>query len=66
MLTQEEAKEIAELVKILGKPQYKQDGTLEFDYFNKCNRLINSFNTKRCEAKDEDFVYLRRKCIKDK
>jgi hypothetical protein len=44
-------------VKELGKPQYKQDGTLEFDYFHKCNRIVNAFNSQRCDAVDEDFLY---------
>jgi len=65
LLKPEEAKELAELVKELGKPQYKQDGTLEFDYFHKCNRIISSFNARRCDVKDEDFLYLRRKYIKE-
>ena len=57
LLKPEEAKELAELVKELGKPQYKQDGTLEFDYFHKCNRIVNAFNSQRCDAVDEDFLY---------
>ena len=49
----------------LGKPEYKQDGTLTFQYFLDSSKIVAECVIKHSKDKKDEFTKERRQLIKD-
>ncbi|MCP4668809.1 MAG: hypothetical protein GY849_20925 [Deltaproteobacteria bacterium] len=50
--------------KLIGEPQYKQDGTMTFDYFLETSKIVTRYTMKQTQAGLAEQAILRRAAIK--
>jgi len=63
--TPEVLKELAARGKALGTPQYKQDGTMTFDFFLETMKIATEFTMRQTFAGLEEFKIARRAALKE-
>lgn len=51
--------------KVLGEPQYKQDGTMTFDYFLETSKIVTKYTIKQTQDGLAEHAAERRQAIKD-